>query len=111
MLYELMTDMAWRGAPADTKARGERLPVFPIWGEKRRRRGRLSQAILDNAYAVPFHEGPINSVITGRPSSDKNLKGRTWSPGSRVPYDTANSSARGAKQLCCAAPETPTPTA
>lgn len=86
LMYELMTEMAWRGAPDDVPAwvnrylearYGSRNPsAETAWGQ-----------ILATAYRTPPAESPINSIVTGRPRLDANLRGRTWSPGSRVSYD------------------------
>lgn len=86
MVYELMTEMAWRGAPADTGL-WIRNHLHARYGAKNAAAEAAWATILDTSYAAPQAEGSVNSVITGRPSLDKNLKGRTWAPGSRVPYD------------------------
>lgn len=102
MVYELMTEMSWRGAPAD----------FPAWvadylharyGARNASASAAWDIILRTAYAVTPNEGPINSVITGNPAPDPGLKGRTWSPGSRVPYDNRDL-AEAWEKLLAAAP-------
>ncbi len=98
LMYELMTEMAWRGAPGDLHA----------WlrGYLRARYGKASPAaekawetVLRTAYAVPPSEGPINSVITARPAPRPDVKGRTWSPGSAVPYDNSELAAAWTRML------------
>jgi len=86
LMYELMTEMGWRGAPADTRAWVSDY-LHARYGAKNTAAEAAWDIILGTAYAVPPHEGPINSVITGRPSMNLDIKGREWAPGSRVPYD------------------------
>lgn len=98
MLYELMTEMSWRGAATDTGLWIQNY-LHARYGVRNSAAEAAWAGILDTAYAVPFHEGPLNSVITGKPSLDKNLKGRTWSPGSHIPYDNCKLAAAWAKLL------------
>lgn len=98
LMYELMTEMSWRGAPADTKTWISNY-LHARYGKKNPAAEAAWDAILETAYSVPPAESPINSVITARPSLDKNIKGRTWSPGSRVPYENPDLAAAWTKLL------------
>lgn len=86
MVYELMAEMGWRGAPADLGA-WIRDYLHSRYGAKHPAAEAAWDIILKTAYDVAPCEGPINSVITGRPSLNLDIKGREWTPGSRVPYD------------------------
>lgn len=88
MVYELMTDMGWRGAPADLQAWMNDY-LHARYGARNPDAESAWKIILQTAYAAPQTEGSQNSVITGRPSPDRNLKGRTWAPGSKVTYASA----------------------
>lgn len=101
MMYELMTEMGWRGAPADTRVWVSNY-LHARYGAKNASAEAAWSDILETAYSVAPNEGPINSVITGRPSTNRNLKGREWSPGSRVPYDNRDLAAAWPKLLAAA---------
>lgn len=103
LMFELMTEMAWRGAPADTRSWISNY-LHARYGRKNPAAEAAWDVILETAYSVPPAEGPINSVITAKPSLDKNIKGRAWSPGSRVPYENQDLAVAWTK-LLEAAPE------
>ena len=102
MVYELMTEMSWRGAPADMSAW---VPNY-----LHARYGKISPAaeaawksILATAYKSPQAEGSTNTVITGRPALDTALKGRVWAPRSTVTYDPSDLVGAWEKMLQAAA--------
>lgn len=101
MMYELMTEMGWRGAPTDPHAWISNY-LLARYGKKVTAADDAWNDILDSAYAVQPAEGPINSVITARPSTNKNIKGRTWSPGSRVDYNPMSLASAWTKLLAAA---------
>lgn len=86
MMYELMSEMGWRGAPADANAWVNNY-LHARYGAKNAIAEEAWQGILATAYAMPPSEGPINSIITARPQMNTSLKARTWAPGTRVNYD------------------------
>lgn len=86
LMYELMTEMAWRGAPENVAAWVNSY-LQARYGERNPSAEKAWSRILATAYRTPPAESPINSIITGRPRLDPTLRGRTWSPGSRVSYD------------------------
>ncbi len=85
LVYELMTEMAWRGAPADVHAWVQDY-LQARYGSKDSNAEAAWEIILKTAYAMPPTEGPVNSILTARPSLDAKTRGRTWSPGSKVSY-------------------------
>lgn len=101
MVYELMSDMGWRGAPADLKVWVNDY-LFARYGSRNAEAESAWSIVLKTAYASPQHEGSPNSVITGRPSLNKNLKGRTWAPGSKVSYSSARLADAWEKMLAAA---------
>ncbi|BCU77182.1 alpha-N-acetylglucosaminidase [Luteolibacter sp. LG18] len=103
LMYELMTEMAWRGAPADTTA-WVNLYLHARYGVRSSSAEEAWKGILATAYATKPAESPINSILTARPRWDANLRGRTWSPGSKVAYDNREL-AKAWNTLLKAAPE------
>jgi len=103
LMYELMTEMAWRGAPSDTNVWVNNY-LNARYGSRNASAEEAWKGILTTAYATKPAESPINSVLTARPRLDANLKGRTWSPSSRVSYDNREL-ARAWNTLLKAAPE------
>jgi alpha-N-acetylglucosaminidase len=102
MMYELMSEMGWRGAPADTSA-WVNTYLHARYGAKNGIAEEAWEEILATAYATPPAEGPTNSIITARPQISTSLKARTWSPGTRVSYDNRKL-ARAWKKLQESAP-------
>jgi len=103
LMYELMTEMGWRGAPADTNAWVNDY-LHARYGSKNVAAEEAWQGILATAYSTKPAESPINSVLTARPRLDPNLRGRTYSPGSRVHYDNRDL-AKAWNKLLQAAPD------
>ena len=86
MVYELMTEMSWRGAPTDTRAWMNNY-LHARYGSVNPAAESAWKTILATAYSSPQQEGSTNAVITGRPTTNKGMKGRTWAPRSQVPYE------------------------
>ncbi|MEO5916323.1 MAG: alpha-N-acetylglucosaminidase [Luteolibacter sp.] len=102
MMYELMTEMSMRGAPADVPAWVNQY-LHARYGARDPSAEAAWKQILATAYSTPPAEGPVNSVLTARPRLDAGLRGRTWSPGSKTGYDNREL-AKAWKLLLNAAP-------
>lgn len=99
MMYELMTDMGWRGAPADLQSWLQNY-LRARYGSDNAAAKDAWKIILETAYDVePSGQGPYNSVITARPSLKTHIQGRTWAPGSTPPYESPELAAAWEKLL------------
>ena len=103
VVYELLTEMAWRGVPKD-------LPVW-VGNYIQARYGKIDPAataawhlMLETNYALTSNQGPVNSIVCSAPRLDAGIRGRTWSPGSAVPYDNRKLGAAWGKLLEAAPP-------
>lgn len=98
MMYELMTEMGWRGAPADVQAWVSNY-LHARYGAKNAIAEEAWQEMLASAYAMHPSEGPVNSIVAARPQLNLGLKARTWSPSTKVPYDNRKLAKAWAKLL------------
>ncbi len=86
VVYELMTEMGWRGAPADIRAWvGDY--ILARYGRADAHAGKAWELMLQTNYSLTSREAPFSSVITAAPRLDPNIRGRAFCSGSRVPYD------------------------
>lgn len=97
-VYELLTEMGWRGAPED----------MPLWVGRylQARYGKVDPAasaawslMLETNYGLTSGESPVNSIACSAPRLDDNIRGRTWCPGTKIPYDNRKLAAAWGKLL------------
>ncbi|HNX53403.1 MAG TPA: alpha-N-acetylglucosaminidase [Pontiellaceae bacterium] len=85
VVYELMTEMGWRGAPADIEA-WVRNYIHSRYGKANPSAAEAWNLMLQSNYAITSGQSPVSSVIVAAPRLDPNIKGRKWSSGSKILY-------------------------
>lgn len=104
VIYELMTEMGWLGAPADIHAWVENY-IHARYGKANPAASSAWSLLLQCNYAFSSGYSPINSIVVASPKIDAKIRGRSCAPTSASPpYDNRKLLSAWAKFLE-AAPE------
>jgi len=85
VVYELLTEMGWRGAPEDLNSWVEDY-ILARYGRANPSASKAWEIMLDSNYKLGSVQAPANSVICASPRINKALRGRRWSVAT-ISYD------------------------
>jgi alpha-N-acetylglucosaminidase len=88
VVYELLTEISWRGAPKDINEWIQNY-IHARYGRRNSASTVAWQILLKNIYSYEHVQCPVNSVIAAAPMISEKIRGRAWSS-PHVRYDNKN---------------------